>query len=92
MTESDGPADAILQHMAHARAGEIIQRIYDAEIHGSFSVIWTFDAGFSWELLMGPTERGGDADTFAEAARQMAEAVSEAHPDGPFARWWKQRR
>ena len=71
-------------------AADIIERLYyDAEVHGS--IVWTFDAGFRWELLIGAGSHGGDARTFVECANQMADAATQAVPEGTFAQWWRGR-
>ena len=75
-----------------AAADEILQRIYDDEIN--FAVASFGPEGLEWRMFDGDMQpvAEGCADSLAEAAVALAEAVLDAFPETHFATWWRARR
>lgn len=70
------------------KALEVPQRLYESEINGEVS--WFFDGGFEWSLY-GAKGTIGSAGTYAGALTALAEAACKRFPNGPFAKWWREK-
>lgn len=80
-------------HYSQARlAGEILQRLYDAEANGA--IRWFWDGGFEWECWgRSDIAAGSDGHGYLliTAVTAFAECVAKQVPDGQFAKWWATR-
>jgi hypothetical protein len=72
--------------------GEILQHIYDSEIH--FSIGWMWDGGVDYMIAKdlsylhdGKVESTG-LDNVEMAIHKIAEEVAVAYPESTFAKWW----
>lgn len=72
--------------------GEILQQIYDSEIH--FSLGWMWDGGIDYSIgrdlayLHDGEVSSTEAKTLAEAMPLIADEIAKEYPGSTFAKWW----
>jgi hypothetical protein len=76
-----------------ATVGEVLQKIYDSEIH--FSIGWLWDGGVDYTIGEDLSYlHGGKVDStgktnIEEAIQQIAGEVANEYPESSFAKWWR---
>lgn len=73
--------------------GEVLQRIYDSELH--LSIGWMWDGGIDYRIGCDLHYLKGDVvstdnPSVSEAVQIMANDISEKYPDSVFAKWWSE--
>lgn len=75
-------------------ATEVLQKIYDSEIH--FSLGWMWDGGVDYSigrdltyLHDGEVESTG-ATNIEEAIYRIAPEIAKEYPDSTFSKWWNE--
>lgn len=76
--------------------GEVLQKIYDAEIHIAFG--WMWDGGVDYTIgkdlsyLHDGKVDSTEITNIEEAIQQIADEVAKEYPDSTFAKWWQEVR
>ena len=79
--------------------GEILQRIYDSEIH--LRLGWLWDGGLDYTIGTDSPDLWGTmnkrkivhtgAEDIADGISVMADDIALLYPFSPFAKWWREK-
>jgi len=76
--------------------GEILQHIYDSEIH--LKIDWMWDGGFDYSIgstcdnyIQGNTTSTGETN-IEKGVEVMAKDIAKQYPKSTFAKWWSSKK
>jgi len=73
--------------------GEILQQIYDSELH--FRLEWMWDAGIAYaegsSMFDEQYIRNGNTTNIVEAFEEITEHLCKEYPDSEFTKWFKSK-
>jgi hypothetical protein len=72
--------------MSSDHYADLLQSLYDSEIHFQIRAVW--DGGFDWTVGLNSKLEGyaeGNARTFKEAVQQLTQTAIQKYPDSLFA-------
>lgn len=78
------------RQFSKAEIGDVIQRIYDSEIHAKIE--WLWDGGFETGIgCLGTFEDVGNTYGIEQAVSDLAFRITQNQPDSGFGRWYLDR-
>jgi hypothetical protein len=81
--------------MMEKTVGEILQKIYDSEIH--LSIGWMWDGGVDYTIgkdlsyLSDRQVESTGSGSIDDAVNTIADEVAKEYPDSVFTKWWRER-
>ena len=79
-----------MKRFTQAEVGEVLQRIYDSEIHAQ--IVWLWDGGFEVYIgCLGDFEQVGSQHREIEnAVSELAFRLSQTHQGSAFEKWYRE--